>query len=183
MLKNKKTKKNTHTGAGLFSINNKTYTNIKYGKCKSSYIKNKLVCLQCKYDVFRRHNGLHSSRFRAAILNTDVFDKSYHIFVCNNCGFMMNYSGDISYNSKSKSSFDAETYDPNTNSSTNNNNYYNASQSLQQQPQPQQITIIKSNTNRTGSRRSGSRRTGSRRSGSRRTGSRRSGSRRLIRIQ
>lgn len=97
-----KTKKNntSHIGGSMFSITPKIYTNIKYGKSKSGYEIPELTCLQCKHNVFRHHEALHQSRMRAIMLNTDVFDKKYNIFVCYQCGFMMNYSGDIKYNSK-----------------------------------------------------------------------------------
>lgn len=88
-----KTKK--QQGAGLFKINPKKYTNITYKK--SSYVTPKLVCSQCKNEVFRHHKALHNSRLRAFVLNSNTFDKKYHIFVCYKCGFMMNYSGDITY--------------------------------------------------------------------------------------
>lgn len=88
-----KTKK--QQGAGLFKINPKKYTNITYKK--SGYVTPKLVCSQCKNEVFRHHKALHNSRLRAFVLNSNALDKKYHIFVCYKCGFMMNYSGDITY--------------------------------------------------------------------------------------
>jgi len=93
-----KTKKNNtkkQNGAGLFSIKPKKYTNIKYGK--SGNITPNLICLQCKNDLFRHHNALHNSRMRAIMINSNVLDKKYNIFICYKCGFMMNYSGDITY--------------------------------------------------------------------------------------
>lgn len=96
----KKTKKlKSQKGSGIFSIKPKKYTNIKYGK--SDFVTPNLTCLQCKNDVFRHHKALHESRLRAAVLGDNVLNKKYNIFVCYNCGFMMNYSGDITYdNSK-----------------------------------------------------------------------------------
>ncbi len=102
---NKKTrkqpKKKIQSGAGVFTINNKIYSNISYRNRENAkpYITNSLICLQCKHNIFRRHDALHSSRLRSFMLDTDVFDKSYNIFVCTRCGFMMNYSGRITYNS------------------------------------------------------------------------------------
>ena len=93
--KTKKTNTKKQLGAGLFSITPKKYTNIKYGK--SGNVTPKLICLQCKNEVFRHHQALHNSRLRAIVLNSNVLDKKYHIFVCYKCGFMMNYSGDITY--------------------------------------------------------------------------------------
>ena len=98
----KKTKKNNQSviaGGGILSITPKTYTNIRYGKSQTNYTTPILTCSQCKHNVFRHHEALHNSRLRAFVLDSDVFDKKYHIFVCNQCGFMMNYSGDIQYNS------------------------------------------------------------------------------------
>lgn len=89
----KKTKK--QTGAGIFSITPKSYMNLTYKK--SGYVTPKLTCSQCKHDVFRHHTALHGSRMREFVTDSDLFDKKYNIFVCYNCGFMMNYSGDISY--------------------------------------------------------------------------------------
>jgi len=98
--KTKKTKKQLlFSGGGVFSITPKTYTNISYGKSKTNYITKELTCSQCKHNVFRHHEALHNSRLRAVVLDSDVLDKKYNIFVCNQCGFMMNYSGDITYTS------------------------------------------------------------------------------------
>jgi hypothetical protein len=96
--KNNKTKK--YSGGGILSITPKTYINIRYGKTKTNYETPILTCSQCKHNVFRHHKALHNSRIRAIVLDTDVLDKKYNIFVCNQCGFMMNYSGDITYTSK-----------------------------------------------------------------------------------
>jgi predicted nucleic-acid-binding Zn-ribbon protein len=93
--KNKKTKK--QTGAGLFKIHPKKYTDIVYKK--SGYKTATLTCLQCKHNVFRRHNATHESKLRDLMLEADFFSKKYNIFICYQCGFMMNYSGDISYSS------------------------------------------------------------------------------------
>jgi len=105
-IKTKKTKKNKSnnnqiisSGGGVFSITPKKYTNISYGKSKTNYITKELTCSQCKDNVFRHHKALHNSRLRAVVLDSDVLDKKYNIFVCNQCGFMMNYSGDITYTS------------------------------------------------------------------------------------
>lgn len=98
--KNKNTNTN-HTkkqlGAGLFSITPKKYTNIKYGK--SGNVTPKLICLQCTNEVFRHHQPVMDSRLRAALLgkNAQLFGQKYNAFVCYKCGFMMNYSGDITY--------------------------------------------------------------------------------------
>jgi len=103
-IKTKKTKKNKSnnnqiisSGGGVFSITPKKYTNISYGKSKTNYITKELTCSQCKDNVFRHHKALHNSRLRAVVLDSDVLDKKYNIFVCNQCGFMMNYSGSIKY--------------------------------------------------------------------------------------
>jgi hypothetical protein len=99
----KKTKKQTQqqtqqqTGAGIFKIHPKKYNNLKYSK--SGYVTPALTCTQCKNDVFRHHKATHGSKLRAVVLNSDVLDKKYNIFVCYKCGFMMNYSGDITYDS------------------------------------------------------------------------------------
>ena len=95
-LDNKKTKK--QTGAGLFSITPKRYTNIKYGK--SGNITPELICIQCKNNVFRHHKQVTESRMRAAVLGEDVFGKEVNAFTCYKCGFMMYYSGDITYDNK-----------------------------------------------------------------------------------
>jgi hypothetical protein len=102
---NKKTKKNKkqfesnllHSGGGVFKIHPKIYTNIMYKK--SGHTIPKLKCLQCNNGVFRRHNATHESKLRDLVMESDVFSKKYNIFVCYKCGFMMNFSGDISYNS------------------------------------------------------------------------------------
>jgi hypothetical protein len=89
------------TGGGVFKIHPKAYTNIVYKK--SGYNTSRLECLQCHHTIFRRHNATHESKLRDFMIESDVFSKKYNIFVCNNCGFMMNYSGDISYNSRQSS--------------------------------------------------------------------------------
>jgi predicted nucleic-acid-binding Zn-ribbon protein len=98
--KTKKNKNNNNqiisSGGGVFSITPKIYTNIQYRE--NNYKTNELTCIQCKNKIFRHHEALHSSRLRAVVLDSDVFDKKYNIFVCNQCGFMMNYSGNIKYN-------------------------------------------------------------------------------------
>jgi hypothetical protein len=98
--KTRKTKKQSLlSGGGVFAITPKTYTNISYGKSKTNYITKELTCSQCKHNIFKHHHALHNSRLRAVVLDSDVLDKKYNIFVCNQCGFMMNYSGDITYTS------------------------------------------------------------------------------------
>ena len=96
--KTRKTKKQLLlSGGGVFAITPKTYTNISYGKSKTNYITKELTCSQCKHNVFKHHHALHNSRLRAVVLDSDVLDKKYNIFVCTQCGFMMNYSGSIKY--------------------------------------------------------------------------------------
>ena len=81
----------------MFSTDVKKYTNITYGKSKN--ITPNLTCLQCKNDSFRHHTAVRDSRLKAGILgNTaQVFGNKYNIFTCSQCGFIMNYSGDITY--------------------------------------------------------------------------------------
>jgi len=97
----KQPQKKIQSGAGVFTTDNKMYSNISYRNRENEkpYITNSLICLQCKHNIFRRHDALHSSRLRSFMLDTDLFDKSYNIFVCTRCGFMMNYSGRITYKS------------------------------------------------------------------------------------
>ena len=38
-----------------------------------------------------------SSRLRSALTGGDFWGKKYNIFLCNKCGFMMDYSGAIKY--------------------------------------------------------------------------------------
>lgn len=98
-LHNKKTKK--QTGAGLFSTKPKSYTNIRYGK--SGNITPELTCLKCNNNLFKHHKQVTESRVRAAVLGEDVFGKKVNAFTCYNCGFMMYYSGDITYDNNKTS--------------------------------------------------------------------------------
>jgi hypothetical protein len=105
----RKTKKQTNQlenqlGGGLFSITSKTYKNVKYGK--SGFIVPVLTCLQCKNTVFRHHKVVTDSRMRAAVLGkyAQILGKKVNNFVCFKCGFIMTYSGDITYTSSSASS-------------------------------------------------------------------------------
>lgn len=95
----KKTKK--QKGGGIFSITPKTYNNVRYGK--SGYTIPELTCIQCKHNVFRHHTVVTDSRLRAAVLGEDaqLFGKKNNNFVCFKCGFIMAYSGDITYTSTS----------------------------------------------------------------------------------
>lgn len=88
-------------GGGVFKIHPKAYNNIVYKK--SGYVTPQLTCLQCHNNLFRRHNATHESKLRDFVLESDMLSKKYNIFVCYKCGFMMNYSGDISYNSRRSS--------------------------------------------------------------------------------
>ena len=96
----RKTKKQSlQLGGGVFSIEPKTYRNVKYRK--SGYEIPILTCLQCKNTVFRHHKIVTDSRLRAAALGEDaqLFGKKNNNFVCYKCGFIMTYSGDITYSS------------------------------------------------------------------------------------
>jgi hypothetical protein len=97
--KKSKTKTKKQNGSGIFSTDSKQITDIRYGKDTTNHETKKLICLQCTNNIFRHHSGLHKSRMRAFMLESDLFDKKYNIFVCTRCGFMMNYSGDITYTS------------------------------------------------------------------------------------
>lgn len=92
----RKTKK--QLGGGWATTTPKTYTNLTYKK--SGFNISQLQCLQCKNNVFRHHTATYSSRLRSFITDTDVLGNKYNIFVCYKCGFMMNYSGDISYSGR-----------------------------------------------------------------------------------
>lgn len=96
-IKKIQTKKYNQAGGGLFSITPKTYTNVKYGK--SDFVTPVLTCLQCKNNVFRHHKVVTESRLRAAVLDNDIFGKKINNFVCFKCGYIMVYSGDITYSS------------------------------------------------------------------------------------
>ena len=95
----KQSKQSKHIGGGFFSITPKTYKNIKYGK--SGYSIPELTCLQCKNNVFRHHKVVSGSRMRAVMLGEDsqILGKKNNNFVCYKCGFIMAYSGDITYTS------------------------------------------------------------------------------------
>jgi predicted nucleic-acid-binding Zn-ribbon protein len=60
-----------------------------------------MKCLACSNNIFRHHKQSTSSRMRNVVLgeHAGVFGKTVNAFTCYKCGFMMYYSGDISYNS------------------------------------------------------------------------------------
>jgi hypothetical protein len=105
-LTSRKTKKQSNQsnqsnqlGGGMFTTNIKTYSNLQYRD--SSYKTDKLKCAQCSHDKFKHHTSTMSSRTRAFISDgDDFFGKKYNIFLCTKCGYMMNYSGKIKYNTE-----------------------------------------------------------------------------------
>ena len=97
-LQKNNTKKLSKRGGGFFTTDPKRYTDIVYRQ--STYKTSKLKCKQCDYDVFNHHTSTFSSRTRAFLTNSDaVLGNGYNIFTCTKCGYMMNYSGSIKYNS------------------------------------------------------------------------------------
>jgi hypothetical protein len=94
-ITNKTKKSRKQLGGGFFTTSKGTYKKIRYRK--SDYITDVLDCLQCKNTVFRHHTSTMASRTRTLITGGDFWGKKYNIFVCNKCGFMMDYSGKIKY--------------------------------------------------------------------------------------
>jgi hypothetical protein len=101
---NSKTKKqqqkhsSSKIGGGFFTTDPKIYTNIVYRN--SNYKTDKLKCMQCNSTVFKHYTSTYSSRMRAFLTDSDsILGNEYNIFTCTKCGFMMNYSGSVKYNS------------------------------------------------------------------------------------
>lgn len=101
-FKKNSTKSKTQKG-GLF--NKKTpavYSNISYPKSKTGFRKPELKCLICKSNQFKMRTMQIGTRAKDFLFNTDIFDNSFKVFTCVNCGYVIFYSNRIIFNETKK---------------------------------------------------------------------------------
>ena len=74
------------------------YTNITYPRSNTGFMNKELNCLICKKNNFKMRTMQIGTRAKDFIFDTDMFDNSFKVFTCINCGYVIFYSNRIEFN-------------------------------------------------------------------------------------